>query len=171
VHFAIGYRNGVGLTIGPDGSLSAPNLYGGANTNRPLAALYEKSDTQSISSDLWTTLSGLTQTYNNGTWSYAAGVWTFPVDGLYDLAATVYFDGVASPTGRRGVRWLYGGTVDAGAVVVAPGPSTSGGVLNVASTVVGGAGTSVRIQVYQSQGGALAAGAAGVGANARFSLK
>ena len=159
------------VTIGPDGQLYAPNLYGGVTTNRPYAALYEKSDTQSIASDAWTTLLGSTQTYSNGTWAYALGVWTFPVDGLYDLSATVYFGGAAVPAGRRGVRWLYAGTVDAGVMVIAPGPSTAGGVLNVASTVVGVAGTTVRIQVYQSQGAALAMGAAGVGANARFSLK
>jgi len=41
------------LTIGPAGTLYAPNLYG-LTTNRPYASLREKTDLQSIPSSTWT---------------------------------------------------------------------------------------------------------------------
>ena len=158
------------VTIGPDGSLYAPNLYG-LTTNRAYASLREKSDTVGVLSSTWTTLDGIGATYTNGTaWTYSLGVWTFPINGLYSLQATVYYGGSAGAQGRRGLRWLYGNSLDAGASILDIGTSTLGGCLNVASTIVATAGTSIRCQVYQSQGTSLPFGSDGGTNNARFSI-
>jgi len=157
------------LTIGPDGQLYAPNLNGGVNTNRALASLREKNDTQSIGLAAWETMSGIAATYTVGDWLYSNGVWTFPVNGLYDLSATVFYEGAATPVGRRGLRWWYNGTTDAGQTLVTP--TTLAGALNVSSTILAAAGATIVCQAWQEQDGGMNFGVGGGGSNARFALK
>jgi len=159
------------LTIGPDGQLYAANLYGGVGTNRPYASLREKNDTQSIGLAAWETMSGIAATYTVGDWLYSNGVWTFPVNGLYDLSATVFYEGATTPVGRRGLRWWYDNSIDAGQTLVVP--TAAAGALSVSSTILATAGSTIRCQAWQEQDGGMNFGAGSVGgtANARFALK